>query len=514
MNNETDDYRHIRIFVKILDKIYKQIKSLIGRINIRMKGKYSPTLIAVYAGLASAILLTIMLFIPPYLGLSDDGRFSRVMNSAGIYSFDSNGEDSYFNYYIRKYSTITTGVDKSGYFSSLTIFVRVALVINNLFNKNNVFDMRFMALVYAMIFIPALMLLVKHAARQVDNFTEGAIIGIAGVVIFSDVSYITYFSSFYAEALVFVCFLLCIGSALSLEKEGKDDFWLIIYAISGILMITAERQYALSGIFLGILAIAFIFIKKELSWRIGCIVVGFILVSSSFLSYYLIASDFSLSSKFHAMTRGVLLQSSNPEEALEEFGISPNYSVLTDINANYPYPFTKAYNKDLDNGFYNKYNTFDIGYYYIKHPGSMISMLDISVKSVFNTRTDYSGNYEKSVGLKPKAKSLFWSAWSTFKMKSAPKTIGFIFILILAVFIIDITNEGDPDDKRGQIAVETMILIIVIGLSQAITTIVMSGDAEFSSHTFIFSVSIDVLCYFCFSEILHKLNIIQSGGRE
>ena len=513
MSNETDDYRRIRILLQILDKINKRIKSIINSINIRMKDKYSPTLIGVYAGLASAILLIIMLFIPPYLGLSDDGRFSRVMNSIGIYNFDSSSEDLYYNYYIRRYSTVPTGFGQSSYFSSLTIFVRIALAINNIFIKNNVFDMRFMALVYGIIFIPTLMLLIKHAARKVDNFTEGAIIGIAGVIIFSDVSYITYFSSFYAEALVFVCFLLCIGCALSLQEEGKDDFWLILYTISGILIIMSERQYALSGIFLGIMAITFIFIKKEFSWRIGCIAVGFILVLSSFFSYYLIESDFSLSSKFHSMTRGVLLQSSNPEETLSEFGISPNYSVLADVNSDYPYPLTKAYNKALDNGFYDKYDTFDIISYYIRHPGSMISMLDISVKSVFNTRLDYSGNYEKGVGLNPKQKSLFWSTWSTFKMQSAPKTVGFIFILILAVFVIANGNKGETEDKRSQIAFQTMILIVAIGLAQAIMAIVMSGDAELSSHTFIFSVSIDLICYFCFSEILHKLNIIQSGGK-
>lgn len=513
MNNESDDYRRIRIGFGIFGKIYKHIKSLNDYINIRMQGKYSPNLIGVYAGIASAILLIIMLFIPHYLGLSDDGRFSRVMNSVGISNFDSNSDDSYFNYYVRRYSTVTTGVEQTSYFSSLTIFVRVALAINNLFIKDAVFDMRFMALVYGIIFIPTVMLLVKIAARKVDNFTEGAIIGAAGVIIFSDVSYITYFSSFYAEALVFVCFLLCIGCALSLQKEGKDDFWLILYTLSGILMITGERQYALSGIFLGIMALTFIFIKRKFNWRIECIVASFILVLTSFFSFYFIESDFTLSSKFHAMTRGVLLQSKNPEETLLEFGIEPNYSVLADINANFDYPLTKAYNKALEIGFYDKYDTFDIVSYYVKNPGSMISMLDLSVKSVFNTRIDYSGNYEKSAGYNPKAKSLFWSAWSTYKMRSAPKTIGFVFVLIIAVFIIATANRVNIEDKRSPILLQTMILIILVGLSQSIMTIVMSGDAEFSGHIFIFGVSIDLLCYFSFSEILHKLNIIQSGGK-
>jgi hypothetical protein len=63
MNNEEDDYRRIRIGLQILDKIRKSIRYLTDIVNNRMKGKYSPTLIGVYAGLTSAILMIIMLFI-------------------------------------------------------------------------------------------------------------------------------------------------------------------------------------------------------------------------------------------------------------------------------------------------------------------------------------------------------------------------------------------------------------------------------------------------------------------
>lgn len=513
MNNENDDYRRIRIGLQILDKIRKSIRYLTDRINTRMKGKYSPTLIGIYAGLASAILMIIMLFVPPYLGMSNDGRFLRVMNSVGIYNFHGDSKDLYFNYYVMRYSTVATGLESSRYFSSLTIVARIALAINNIFVKENVFDMRFLALVYGIIFIPTLMLLIQQFARKVDNFTEGAIIGVVGVIIFSDVSYITYFSSFYSEPLVYICFLLCISCALSLQEKEKNDLWLILYTISAMLLITTERQYALCGIILGIFTIVFIFVNKEFNWRAGCIIAGFILVLSSFTSYYFIESDYTVSSKFNAMTRGVLLQSSNPEKTLAEFGISPDYSVLADVDSNYAFPLTKASNKALDKGFYDKYNTFDIIFYYIKNPGSMFSMLDLSVKSVFNIRNDYSGNYEKGSALNPRQKSLFWSAWSTFKMRSAPKTIGFIIVLIIGVFIIGTANKGEAREERIIIVFQTMLLVAAIGISHGIMTIIMSGDSEFSSHLFIFSVAIDVLCYFCFSEILHKLNIIRSGGK-
>lgn len=510
-NSKSDYFKPLRLILGGLNKIVIYIRFVIDKVNTKMHGKYSPALIGIMAGIFGGIISIIMLFAPPYLGMSDDGSFSKVMNSVGIYNFNDN-EDSYFNYYVKTYSTVRSGlVENLSYFSSLTIIARLALMVDNIFTRDAIFDMRFIALVYVLIFIPTLMLIVKQAARRVNNFTEGAVIGAVGVLIFSDVSYITYFSSFYSEALVLVSLLLCVGAVLSIQEDKNDVIWLIIYTISGVFLILAEKQYALSGFFLGILAVSLNFVRKNFFWKITCLVMGLILFISSIFSYYVVESEFNLASKYHSMTRGVLLQSTSPEETLAEFGIQPNYSILTDTNVNEFYPLTNGNSEILSNGFYDKYDAKDIAYYYLNHPDAMISMIDIAVKSAFDIRTSYSGNYEKNYGFQPKAKSLFWSAWSTFKSMSAPKTIGFLAILFIGT---GITFRKSILSKRSGIIAETMLLIGVIGIAQAILTIIMSGDSELNKHNFIFSVSIDLLCYFCFAEILHKLNIMQGGTKK
>lgn len=508
---KSDYFKVLRLILKVISWIVNYIRIITDKVNTRMEGKYSPALIGITAGIIGGIISIIMLFVPPYLGMSDDGSFSKVMNSVGIYNLDDS-KDSYFNYYVKTYSTVPKEpIQNSNYFSSLTILARLSLILDNIFTRDTKFDIRFMALIYILIYIPTLMIIVKQATRRVNNFSEGAVIGITGVIMFSDVSYITYFSSFYSTAIVFIFFLLCVGSVLSMQVEGNDGVWLSIYTISSLFLIFAREEYALLGIFLGVLAINLNFIKKAKVWKVSCLFLGFILFLSSVFSYYTMEPDFNLASKYHSMTRGVLLQSKDPAETLAEFGIQSNYSILTDTNVNSFYPLTNAYNKNLENGFYDKYNTSDIIFYYLKHPGSLVSMLDIAVKSAFDIRISYSGNYEKSVGLPQKAKSLFWSIWSSFKSQSAPKTVGFLFILFLGSSIIfrkTILNE------RSRVVAETMLLIAVVGISQTVLTIIMSGDAEFTNHIFIFSLSIDLLSYFCFAEILHKINVMQGGGKK
>ncbi|MHB8061972.1 MAG: glycan biosynthesis hexose transferase WsfD, partial [Ruminiclostridium sp.] len=149
-------------------------------------------------------------------------------------------------------------------------------------------------------------------------------------------------------------------------------------------------------------------------------------------------------------------------------------------------------------------------YYYLRHPKAMLAMLDISVKSAFNFRGEYSGNYEKSAGMPKKAKSLFWSLWSSFKMNSAPRTIGFIIVLLFASIVLFWQKSMKTSEKhkhRKYISLEAMLIVFCIAISQAIITFVNSGDAEMSQHLFLFSVSIDLLIYFNFAEVLHRLKI-------
>lgn len=507
--NKKDDWAVVRVILQGFKDVITLFKTWIEQVNKSREGKYSSSFIGWCAALMSTLLLVIMLFVPPYLGMSDDGSFDRVANPVGIYHLEDTKENLYYNYYVKDYYSLS-GIS-SGDISSQRLFIIAAKLIDTFFTRDNLFDLRFLALVYGLLFIPALALLVKQAVQRVHKFSEQVVIGFAGVLIFADVSYLTYFSSFYVEPMIFICFLLCVGSALALKEEKHNAKYLLIYTISGILLTMAKHQFAVIGIFLGIMCVVFLFLKKQIFWRVGCISAAIILFLSMLTSLTYNTSDFTQSSKYHAMTRGVLLEADDPEKALAEFGIDGSFATLTDTNSNDSYPFIDPVNKVLKEGFYDKYDTTKISYYYIKHPKAILAMLDISVKSAFDLRRSISGNYEKIVGMPKMAKSLFWSFWSSFKVKSAPRTIGFIIVLFIATIVLFRRKKLSAESNnrfRAFIPLEIMLLILLIGISQAMITVVNSGDAEMTQHLFLFSLSIDLLIYFCFAEILPKLNLI------
>jgi hypothetical protein len=512
LEQQKEESKIVNQINKVID-LLKKVGQIRGRINKRMEGKYSSSLIALVATVAVTLLMLLILFVPNYLGVADDGSISQVMNSSGVYYMQTEVSEIYNNYFIKTYSNVLSGYQtKNTMMNSQIILIKVAIYIDNLITRDKFFDIRFLALLYSICYVPAIYLLIKQACMRVKEFSEGFVIGFTGVLVFADVGYITYFNSFYPEAIWFISLMYCVAAALSFQEKRskyKDFGSLVIIIVAGIILATSRSQTSFIAILLAIFCLKLLFIRRSWMWGLLCV------LSSLFLSFISIGcminmqSDFDETSKFHAMTRGVLFQSDNPSETLSEFNINSSYEMLADASSYDFLPVVQATDAVLQKEFLDKYTQMDIAVYYARHPGDYLSMLDVAIKSCFSIRREYCGNYEQSVGLPERARSVFWSTWSNFKGNSLPKSLGyFVFLAGVAIFQF---RKGYSirhyEERRSTIFLDTMIIVILICLSQATITIINSGDAEMVQHCFLVSYGIDILTYFIFAEIVHRIKI-------
>ena len=77
MNENKDEFKWVLRSYKIIRKIYNFISNYINKINEKMKDKYSARTIGLWSSVIALFLIVYMLFVYPYLGISDDGSFSR-----------------------------------------------------------------------------------------------------------------------------------------------------------------------------------------------------------------------------------------------------------------------------------------------------------------------------------------------------------------------------------------------------------------------------------------------------
>lgn len=493
---------------------FSGIRAFLRKVNLKMEGKYSPSILALAVTAITALIVSSILFLPDYLGVAGDGSADDIMRSAGIFYIDKEPGRIYNNYFVRTYSTIASGNDLPGKtINSQVIFIRLAKALDHVFTQDNYFDIRFLGFIYLLLYLPAVYLMVKQVCQRVRQFSEGVFIAAAGLFIFSDIGYVTYFNSFYPEAIWFITMLYGAGASMSFQKERSvywDFFSLLLFLVSAAILVSSRRQCAVIGFILAVYVIRLIFVRRSFLWGVSCAAAAFLLSLLAILNIFLSPSDFTETSKFHAMTRGVLFGSSNPAQTLEEFGIDPSYELLTDASAYDYLPFVKSGDESLYHGFMDQYTASDVAVYYLRHPGSLLGMIDVSIGAGMDIRRSSCGNYEMSAGLPEKARSLFWSGWSTFKMTSAPRTIGYLVLLTGAVFFLFYKGYSirPTKDRRNTIFLDLLMMVSGVLLSQSVVVIINSGDAEMVQRMFLVGLSMDIMTYCVFAELQHKIKII------
>jgi hypothetical protein len=512
MNNREDKgpVPYINFFIKLLQGGRKRI----WKINSIMEGKYSPALLAFGVTVIAALTTILILFLPNYLGVANDGSTDGIMKSAGFYYMEKDQENNYGKYFIKTYTEVASGEEVQGnVWNSQLIILKAAKALDYLFTRDNIFDIRFLALIYFLLYLPALYLMIRQTCERVKSFSEGALIAGVGLIIFSDVGYMTYFNSFYPEAVWYLAMLYCVGGYMSFQKkrsEYKELSALALILVSGSVLVSSRRQCAVMGFILAVSVIRLITVRRSFIWGGVCIAGAFMLSILSFVCILGYPSDFSETSKLHAMTRGVLFSSADPAKTLTEFDIDPSYELLADASAYDYLPLVRSSDNSLYHGFMDQYTIPDIGIYYLRHPDSLIGMIDVSIKQGMDMRRSNCGNYEKEAGFPEKAKSLFWSLWSSFKVLSAPKTVGYLILLTVAVIFLFYKGYSlrRVEDRRNTVFLDMLFMVLAFLLSQSILVIVNSGDAEMAQRLFLVGMSIDIMTYCVFAELLHKLRIV------
>jgi len=466
-----------------------------GRGIARLSRYVSPSLLA-----ASLVLVitVIALFVPPYIGMADNGDYFRVLYSNGLYfnhpDYDSmylgyfNKEFGIFQYFNENGATIT---------SSQSLLIRLSVWVNQWFNKH-VFDIRVQGALLTLLYTAAVYLFVEGLTWKMKP-RYGYIVAVLAVFLFADTAYTAFFNSFFSESMVWIMLLYMFASGLLLFRKRYSDYAMMaIFFISALLLTTSKQQNAPVGIIVAVMGIMLIFVRKQRSYRAMVASSLAFLMLAGIATYVLIPKEFVNINKYHAMTRGVLMQSEDPEETLKSFGIDRQYAVLNESIYYEPYTTVDVNSRILEDHFYNHYGFVSILAYYITHPAQAGKMMDLAAKNAFTIRPPAMGNYEKSAGKPFGAQTSFFSGYSELKKALAPKTFGFIIIWMLVVtglYTPHFVASVKARDMRGMVRLPLVLMLMCMGLSGIFVSIIGAGDADLSKHEFLFTAAFDLVTF-------------------
>lgn len=440
--------------------------------------------------LTIAVLVAHQLFVPPIIGLADQGDYARVMAPLGLAHVGTSYEDTVFLWVQPKYRVARTATPYVLPSAEL-LLAGIARGIHAALFSDAEFDLRLLGGVHLVGYLVGIWFVLR-AARSLPGAPR-AVVWIGVLLVTPDIVCVAYLNSFYSEPASVIFLLMLLGVALHEIRAPEPSRWgpWACFALTAFFASTKVQNYVLGIPLAGLLLV----LAVSRAWRkrrssvapLACA----LLVLTGVL-FARIPDDLRYPAHWHSVFDGVLINSPSPAEDLAEFGLEPGLA-----------KFAGAYAVEVDGELVNapymevgaRYGFREIARFYLRHPDRLIGVASMCASRTFVRREKLLGNYTRESGRPGSAHAPSYTGWTDFEDTLFPKNLWFLaafFTIFAGVSIGEVRNGADTPAGRTALLCLTMAILAVL----AFAVVVLAGGVEnVVLHLFLFQVLFDV-CLF------------------
>ena len=445
-----------------------------------------------------AVILSLLLFSAPQVGMADNGDFDRVMDAFGIQSLVYyDWELRFFNFMHLQFAITYP----AAFFSDITLYsshlvvIGLAKAFNMLLFSTTIFDIRFLSLIYSLLFLSAVFFIVKgfRSPDRPQGWVPATALAFFLIVMAGDANNIAYFNSFFSEAFAFVAFFAAVACAVWMVTHPKRapravfiGFILFVTAFC-----TAKPQYTVLSVPIVLAVIGYCLVERR---RASRMVIGACMIplALSLFTFLAVPQEISTSTLFNSVFNGVLREVDNVDERLVELGLDERFApfVGSDI---YALEQTEAF-LALQREFNAQVSRGTVVRHYLRHPGEFFMRMEHTASVMFDNVGTYSsdllGNFDASQNPEPRAQNESFLFSSRMKAH-LPHTLWFVvlFYLIYAIVLALAFWRADPAD-RGILWI--LATVALIGLIQFPMPVLANGETDIGKQLFFFNLTFDV----------------------
>src|SRR5579875_730838 len=187
-----------------------------------------------------AAIVIFQLFVPPILGVADNGDFPKLSRHACIGPLDP-ARYPLFDYYTPRYA-IRSQYCGSIMATSAVIPLYISLAPAGWFLPRGEYDLRFLGALYALLFLGAFFLFLRLVSQP-------PLVAMFALVVFFSAAYVPIFSTFYMDtaALIFLLWSVVLGiHVLSSRRVGLGAFASLTAAL--LFLATSKVQHSLEAL--------------------------------------------------------------------------------------------------------------------------------------------------------------------------------------------------------------------------------------------------------------------------
>jgi hypothetical protein len=430
---------------------------------------------------------------PEPIGLPDNGDFPKVLAALNIghepQEIKQVGNDRYFapSFLIDRRFHWEAGLPSSEFWVAKAA-KRLALW----FLPSGHFDLRLMGVVHAAILVLALWLLLR--AYRTERFGLAVLAGLLLLFIFTDVEYVQFFSTAYADAasIVFFCLLVAISVNLCRAGSRMSLGWALGFTAAGFLFLTSKLQHQLAVIPLCALAGIFAW-RASAKWvRRSLVAAAVVFLAATVWMAKHTRADYRADPIYNLLFLRLGPYSQPPTNVLREFGMPLQYSRYMG-----KLPFQQGYLLDdmTERRFFvNQVTLGAIVGYYLRHPGVAAHFLANDLQE-FAPDTDLSGwpgmyrfrlaDYQQH---RTNTRFTWWSSIRRFTQGQFPWFIPLLYLLTLIICFLAATRKEFATAFEAWPVLGFLVLVGAITFS----VVALNDCLESARHIIIFQTATDL----------------------
>jgi hypothetical protein len=438
----------------------------------------------------TALLLTFQLFVPPIVGLANNGDFERVMVHAGLQYRAHDFGDKYYAYVVRRFDVLPSGWSGGGYRTSEALLVLVARAISRAASGGNLFDIRALGALNVALLLAALGLLVA-ACRDLARSAQWVVAALLALA-FTDVGYAAPLNSFYSQSasLVFLLLTIAVGS-LAIRRGRLEGGLLPAYVVCALLFIGSKPQEAIQGPLLAFVALRLAGVSGNGWWRRGAAWPALVLCAFS-LWYYRETPRGEIHNVglFHSVFLELLPHSPDPARDLAEMGLEADLLAYARMSAYQPgSPINEPAFRVR---FFDRFGYAALVRFYLAHPARLLDRLRRGAPSAFRLRPWRLGNYDRDAGFPPNAMTRHFAIWSDLRLRFAPYAAAWLTLFFVANAAACLAGYRSASPRGRLVRVGIGVLLVMAGLEYVVCALAdYLGDL--GRHLYVFQALCDLV---------------------
>ncbi len=352
------------------------------------------------------VLLMWQILLPGFIGLANNGDFPKVAGPLSLGAADHYADS--FLFFEPDYVRSPGMFWDSGLKSSEHLLAAIAARAELKFGDPHTFDIRWLGAVHIVGWMLAYLVLLRTMRGL--NGVYWWIAVIASLWIFADVSYVSYFNSFFMDTAGLIGGLAMVAAIPFLISERR----IAIFGFASLLFVTSKSQHSLFAL-LPVALLIFIAITatRRISKAAALVMAAIVTVGSIWVATA--APDWYRStSRFNLLFFKILPQSKTPAEDAQELGLAP--SDLQFIGMHAFTPGGPASNLAWLQEFGHRGSYANVARFYLRHPALPFRfMWRDMVEEVWLIRANNLSNFPRSAGHPAGARTDRMASWSSMR---------------------------------------------------------------------------------------------------